>query len=500
MLTFMRKNAGKIIIWTLILFVLSIGVIALQSNFRGDRPKQSELKVKGQLATINNEEININYFIRSVNSSLLQYRSGVQKDPTDPKIVSYIQYQALMQTLQFEKYLLIADKYKIKPGWREVPKQIEAVRKSYNLKDNKELEELLEKNNYSYKDFKKDIENEIKVNKLLAYTKSNVAEVTDEDILNQFKKVGVSHILIASGPDEDSKKLARERIQEIYDKVVSGENFAVLAEQFSEDPVSKVKGGDLGEISSGMTVPEFEKEAFALNEGEHSKPFETPYGFHILKVSKITQEEVPIDVDEEELKKEIMERRVQDALGKLRFEADRDYQVEIFLPVLKAFDLKSRGKLEEALNTYQLLVAENPASPIPHLFTAEIYEIMDKSEEALKEYKTALLKEKMNPATKNPFTHYYLGEYYRSMGDKTNAAKEYKLVEEMLTDNLRMLQRLQDSYEEMGYTKSAGRIKLKIHAIENARKLAAEERADALNIDAEATENVGIELDVAPDN
>jgi peptidyl-prolyl cis-trans isomerase D len=109
----------------------------------------------------------------------------------------------------------------------------------------------------------------------------------------QPRQVKVRHILIrAETKDTEATAKARKKAESIREEAVKGKDFAQLAKQYSEDPGTKDHGGDLGYLTRGQLVPEFEQEAFSLKVGEISKVIQTPYGFHILKVDDIQEAKV----------------------------------------------------------------------------------------------------------------------------------------------------------------------------------------------------------------
>lgn len=110
----------------------------------------------------------------------------------------------------------------------------------------------------------------------------------EKNIVQQYK---VRHILIR--PSElVSPSDAEQKINQLYKRATAGEDFAVLASTFSNDPGSGSNGGDLDWVSPGTMVPQFEDTMKKTPVGQISKPFQTQYGWHILKVEDTRQQDM----------------------------------------------------------------------------------------------------------------------------------------------------------------------------------------------------------------
>ena len=98
------------------------------------------------------------------------------------------------------------------------------------------------------------------------------------------ESVKLSHILFNIQAGDEAVQRARVRIEEVKAKLAAGEDFATLAGQYSEDPGSSKRGGELGFIQRGDFVREFEEAAFALQPGEISDIVQSQFGFHIIQL------------------------------------------------------------------------------------------------------------------------------------------------------------------------------------------------------------------------
>ena len=106
------------------------------------------------------------------------------------------------------------------------------------------------------------------------------------------RQARVAHVLarVPETGGSEAEDKARAKVADVIRRAKAGEDFAKLAKALSEDPGSAAKGGDLGLVSQGEVVPEFERAVFALKKGEISpEPVRTAFGFHAIKVSEVKE-------------------------------------------------------------------------------------------------------------------------------------------------------------------------------------------------------------------
>lgn len=114
------------------------------------------------------------------------------------------------------------------------------------------------------------------------------------DSFREEKQVKASHILfyLDSDADEEKEKEVMEKAASVLEKAKAGEDFAELAEEYSEDTATKDKGGELGYFTEGQMLDEFDDVAFNLNKGEISDLVKTLVGYHIIKVEDVKDERI----------------------------------------------------------------------------------------------------------------------------------------------------------------------------------------------------------------
>ncbi len=147
------------------------------------------------------------------------------------------------------------------------------------------------------------------------------AEITNQEIRQYYdehpdefteeKTVEARHILIRLDEQADQSIVEekRQEILSVLEKARAGQDFAELAEKYSEGP-TKDNGGYLGAFPRGSMVKAFEDAAFSMEEGQISEPVRTRFGWHIIKVERVNEEKIrTFEEVEEQIRNQLLESR-----------------------------------------------------------------------------------------------------------------------------------------------------------------------------------------------
>jgi foldase protein PrsA len=170
---------------------------------------------------------------------------------------------------------------------------------------------------------------QVLIQELLARKVLALAQVTDDEARKMYEDnkplfstetVRVSHIMVKTHGEAEA----------ILKELQAGKDFAELAKAKSQDTGSAEKGGDLGVLKSGQTVPEFEEEAFRLREGELSPVIKTQYGYHVLKGGAHAAVVQPFDEVKDQIRKSLVQQKQQAVFMAVMGELEKKAATETF--------------------------------------------------------------------------------------------------------------------------------------------------------------------------
>lgn len=302
-------------------------------------PAMGQQKVDGIAAIVGNEIILISELQTLLTQYSMQYKVDLSNPDTYRKLTS-----ELLQRMIEEKLLLIkADEDTITADESRVD-QILAEQIDRMIQQVGSQERLEEYYGAPLarikKDFRKQIENSLRIEALRQRKMFNIkiSRREVEEFYYQYRDslpevpptVDISHILIKVKPSDENIQVALQKIQRIKRMLEEGQDFAMLAEKYSEDPSAKRNRGDLGFVSRGDLVKEFEEVAFALKEGEISDIVQTQFGFHIIQLLERQGEKIhvrhilvrvqPTEEDERRIVQQLQEIRRKILDGEATFE------------------------------------------------------------------------------------------------------------------------------------------------------------------------------------
>lgn len=138
-----------------------------------------------------------------------------------------------------------------------------------------------------------------------------------------------SRVPLRPGQKELSEEQAKAKIDELRARVTKGEDFGKVAQEASDDTQTGAQGGSLGSFPRGQMVPEFDKVAFSLKEGEVSQPVKTQFGWHLIQVQ---DRMATMDDYREQIQSQILPQRVQQFLQDFRAKTKPELDESVFGP------------------------------------------------------------------------------------------------------------------------------------------------------------------------
>jgi len=279
-------------------------------------------------ATVNGRKIYLKDVERQVEAVKKQH-ADTFKGAQGKELEAQFRKNILDNLITMELYAQAAEKMGIKVDEKELESKFNDIKKMFPSEQ--EFAEALKKENLTVDEVKKNIRLVTIKQKVDAQITKGLT-VTDEqgqDYYNknpeQFKEpeqVKGKHILVKT----------EKEAQDILNQLRAGGDFAQLAKKYSTDEGSKNQGGDLGWISRGQMVPEFEKVAFELAPGATSGPVKSQFGYHIIRVEeKKAARQKTFEEVKEQAKQSLLSKKQQEKVQSWIIEQRKKAKIKIYI-------------------------------------------------------------------------------------------------------------------------------------------------------------------------
>ncbi|MBN1153299.1 peptidylprolyl isomerase [candidate division KSB1 bacterium] len=273
------------------------------------------------VAFVNGLSVSYDDIAETAKNMLIQNNIGSRMDYRD----SLIQHEALEWIISNELLKKEIDNHTIEVLDAEIDRGVDIMKN--NFPSEQAFLEALSKDGQTMRQFREQVMNGIKIRKLLeqevfdkdyAVTESEAKSYykKNPDEFTEAGKIRVRHILVKVPRTASATvaEKAKEKINTVYQKIQQGEDFAALAQRYSED-ASAQRGGDIGFFARGDLLAEFDNVAFSLRVGEVSEIVRTDLGFHIIKLIETKESNtVPFDKVQDDLIAFLEQKKKDDAL------------------------------------------------------------------------------------------------------------------------------------------------------------------------------------------
>jgi foldase protein PrsA len=287
--------------------------------------------------------------------------------------------------------------------------------------------------------------------------------MTDKELEDSYRQVTARRILIATRTTPEAQ--AKRKAEEILKKLRSGENFAALASEFSDDPLTKSNGGVWPmPLSPGQAFgldPVVSKAVFALKPNEVSDVIRTGEGFEIVKVDS---EKLELPKDFSAKKKQYMTERLtmkqEQAVSDYYRKLTQKAKVEVMTPDLRGYWILNQAGMRAgagqadfkktataAAREFEKAILENKNDAPSIIMLARLYQAIDSPDKALKVLELALETER---SIEGADLRMMLGDMYAMKNDSNRAEQQYRIAGEVGYADYSIHQQLTGAYTRIG--------------------------------------------------
>lgn len=338
---FIRKNLKPILLVIVIAFVVSIFYGLGQYRSSGGRPQHAG----NLIAEVNDTSISYQQWQNAFMNSISRYDNQTLSNMTDETLAflkNNVTEQLINSTLLFQ----YAKEQKITIPAEEINDEIDLIKNNFDSEE--EFNEALRRNDLTINQLKDSLKNQMMIERAMEQEYEKI-DITEEEIFQYYEdnkdyffepeNRKIRHILV------ENREEAENILNQLNDGLV---DFDKLARDKSICPSSE-QGGDLGYITRGQMVKNFEEMSFSLEIGEISEITQTEYGYHVIKCDDIQKEhQLTFEEARENIKNMLLSREKNEIIEILLANLREDANIRIHYDFTSELETAQQPKNQES--------------------------------------------------------------------------------------------------------------------------------------------------------
>lgn len=289
-----------------LLVMLLFGAAPLDAQASAQNPAPAPAAVDGIVAVVGDSIV----LRTDIQEELLRRSLAGQEVPEDPVLLERLQREILDRRIEELLLLQAAARDSVQVTAEEINPLVdqEIERRRSEFPNATAFEAALRQNGLTLDEYRETLAGQLRRNAMiqryvsLASSERQPPPVSEQEIREFFEArreqlgdrpatIAFEQVVVATTPTDSARAKARAEAEEVLGLLREGEEFDLLARRYSDDPGTRERGGDLGWFRRGDMAINFENAVFALRPGAVSPIVETSFGFHIIRLDKIRDNE-----------------------------------------------------------------------------------------------------------------------------------------------------------------------------------------------------------------